>query len=215
MSRSAVAWMLLVFGLTLLAGLPARWLSSAAPWPVDGVSGSVWQGQAVRVGALGPVSWRLRPWSVQVQAGFQAQRWRVEVDGWPWAWQATLVPAGPVGHLALPYRLSGEWQGQVQVRGAGGRCVAATGQVWADELALVAPWSLALGRGEVRVECAQGWTLLAQLALAGQHRMTLEAGVAGATLAGRIEPGAAVYPVLVGGQWLGQGSEALRRTFRW
>lgn len=215
MSRKGLAWMLLVFGLTLLAGLPARWVGKALPWPVEGVSGSVWRGQALRVGSLGPVSWRLRPGAAQVEAGYQAQRWNVELAGWPWAWQAAVMPSQPTSSVALAYRLSGQWQGQLQLRGVGGRCVAATGQLWVDELALVAPWSLALGRGEVRVECAQGWRMLAQLGLAGQHQLTLEAGVAGATLEGRVEPGAAVYPVLVGGQWLGQGSEALRRTFKW
>lgn len=215
MSARGVAWMALVFGLTLLAGLPARWVSKAVPWSVEGVSGSVWRGQAVRVGAVGPVSWRVRPWAAQVQAGYQAQRWNIELAGWPWAWQATLVPSGPTRSVALGYRLSGEWQGQLQVRGAGRRCHTAAGQVWVDDLALVAPWSLALGRGEVRVECREGLKVLAQLGLAGQHQVTLQAGIAGATLEGRVEPGAAVYPVLVGGQWLAQGSEELRRTFRW
>ncbi|NER66811.1 general secretion pathway protein GspN, partial [Pseudomonas sp. MAFF212427] len=47
MSARGVAWMALVFGLTLLVGLPARWVSKAVPWSVEGVSGSVWRGQAV------------------------------------------------------------------------------------------------------------------------------------------------------------------------
>ena len=215
MSRRGLGWMLLVFCLTLLAGLPARWLLKAAPWPAQDVAGSVWQGQAARIGEVGPLSWRVRPWAVQVQAGYQGQRWGLEWRGWPWDWQASAMPMGPVSRVASAYRLGGEWSGRLSLRGAGRRCVAGEGALVADELALVAPWSLALGRGEVRVACSEGWRLSAQLALAGQHRMALEAGVAGVTLDGRVEQGAAVYPVLVGGQWLQAGTETVQRTFEW
>lgn len=215
MSRKRVAWGLLVFGLTLLAGLPARWLLPLVPWSVAAVSGSVWQGQAARVGEVGPLSWRLRPWAAQVQAGYQGQRWGVELQGWPWNWQFTAQPLGAAVSVTSAYRLSGDWQGQVQVRGAGRRCVAAQGRIAVNDLALVAPWSLALGRGEVRVECGDDWRLLAQLGLAGQHALVLQAGAAGGTLAGQVEQGAALYPLLLGGQWLQPGSHTLQRTFRW
>lgn len=215
MSRKGLAWALLVFALTLLAGLPARWLSPLLPWPVEALSGTVWQGQAARVGAVGPLNWRLRPWAAQVQAAYQGQRWQVEWEGWPWNWQFTAQPLGAAVSVTSVYRLSGDWQGRVQVRGVGRRCVAAEGRIAVNELALVAPWSLALGRGEVRVECGADWRVLVQLELAGQHALALQAGIAGGTLEGQVETGAAVYPLLVGGQWLQPGSQAMRRTFRW
>lgn len=215
MSRKGLAWMFLVFGLTLLAGLPAGWLLPLAPWPTEGVSGSLWQGRAVRLGQVGAVTWRIRPWATTMEAGYQAQRWRFELQGWPWAWQATLGPSGPSGGGLPGYRLNGEWQGQLQLRGTGGRCVSAAGQVAATELALVAPWSLPLGHGEVRIECDKDWRLQARLHLAGQHQALLRVGAQGAVLEGRVEQGAALYPVLLGAQWLAPGTESLRRTFKW
>lgn len=110
--------MLLVFCLTLLAGLPARWLFKAAPWPAQGVAGSVWQGQAGRIGDVGPLSWQVRPWAVQVQAGYQGQRWGLVLRGWPWDWQASVMPQGPASRVASAYRL-------------GGGVVGATGTEWA------------------------------------------------------------------------------------
>ncbi|WP_313327712.1 hypothetical protein [Pseudomonas qingdaonensis] len=207
--------MLLVFCLTLLAGLPARWLFKAAPWPAQDVAGSVWQGQAGRIGDVGPLSWQVRPWAVQVQAGYQGQRWGLVLRGWPWDWQASVMPQGPASRVASAYRLGGEWSGQLALSGRGARCVSGQGALVADQLALVAPWTLALGRGEVRVVCNEGWRLSARLAAAGQHHLALDAGVAGGTLQGQLEQGAALYPVLVGGQWLQAGEHAVRWSFNW
>jgi hypothetical protein len=58
---------LLLFALTVMARLPARWALHAAPASVscEEPAGSVWQGRCglVRVGGMtiGPVSWRLHP----------------------------------------------------------------------------------------------------------------------------------------------------------
>lgn len=71
-----VGWFSLVFSLTVLAGLPARWL--LAPVAAEGVSGSLWQGQAQRLGQVGPVAWHWQPWRLraQVELGFQGKAGR-------------------------------------------------------------------------------------------------------------------------------------------
>ncbi|MCS5517612.1 hypothetical protein NWF32_30720 [Pseudomonas qingdaonensis] len=134
------------------------------------------------------MSWQVRPWAVQVQAGYQGQRWGLVLRGWPWDWQASVTPQGPASRVPSAYRL-GEWSGQLALSGRGARCVSGQGALVADQLALVAPWTLALGRGEVRVVCNEGWRLSARLAAAGQHHLALDAGVAGGTLQGQVEQG--------------------------
>ncbi|MEG0636961.1 MAG: hypothetical protein RR517_31055, partial [Pseudomonas sp.] len=59
--------------------------------------------------------------------------------------------------------------------------------------------------------------LLGQLSLAGQHQAELDADLLArrAQLRGRIEPGAALQPVLLSARWLAPDSSELVRTITW
>ncbi|SDH80116.1 general secretion pathway protein N [Pseudomonas flavescens] len=219
MTRRAWLWGLLVFALTLLVELPARWLLAPLPVPLAGISGSIWQGQAERLGDLGPLRWDWQPWRLMAQgsAGYQGQRWQLQVSGWPWRWHASLQPASDPHTLATGYRLAGQWQGMIELTGSGARCLSADGHLQADGLALLAPWQLDLGQARLALDCRAGWKLAGQLSLAGQHHAELAADLLArqARLTGRVEPGAALRPVLVSAQWLAPGVTEVARSIRW
>ncbi len=219
MSRRAWLWALLVFALTLLVELPARWLLAPLPVPLAGISGSIWQGQAERLGDLGPLRWQWQPWRARAQAsaGYQGQRWQLQLAGWPWAWRASLQPTADPQTLATGYRLAGQWQGLIEIKGSGARCLSSEGSVQAPELALLAPWQLELGQARLALDCSTGWKVAGQLSLAGQHQAELAADLLArqARLTGRVEPGAALQPLLVSGQWLAPGGNQVARSIRW
>lgn len=219
MTRLRWLWALLVFVMTLLVELPARWLLAPLPVPLAGISGSIWQGQVERLGDLGPLRWNWQPWrlSAQASAGYQGQRWRLQVSGWPWAWHASLQPASDPHTFATGYRLAGQWQGSIELQGRGTRCLSANGNLQGEGLALLAPWQLDLGQARVTLDCRAGWKLAGQLSLAGQHQADLAADLLArqARLTGRVEPGAALQPVLVSAQWLAPGSSEVARSIRW
>ncbi|WP_327439824.1 type II secretion system protein N [Pseudomonas donghuensis] len=212
-----VGWFSLVFSLTVLAGLPARWL--LAPVAAEGVSGSLWQGQAQRLGQVGPVAWHWQPWRLraQVELGFQGQSWQVKVAGWPWNWTAAVEPLQRTLAMPLSYRLTGEWSGRIDVQGSGRQCRVSQGEIAGHNLALVAPWSVPLGATRVRVDCSVGMHLLAHLQLQGQHQFELDADLRQrrGRLQGAVEPGATLAPVLLSAQWLKPDDSRLSRRLKW
>ncbi|CAK9890992.1 MULTISPECIES: type II secretion system protein N [Pseudomonas] len=207
----------LVFFLSLLAGLPANWL--LAPVAAEGVCGTVWQGQAQRLGQAGPVAWHWQPWRLQAQVelGFQGQSWQLKVAGWPWNWHAAVEPVQRTLTMPASYRLTGEWTGRIEVQGSGRQCRTSRGEIAGGNLALVAPWSVPLGAGRVRVDCSSGLHLLAHLQLQGQHRFELDADLRQrrGRLQGAVEPSATLAPVLLSAQWLKPDDSRLSRTLKW
>lgn len=146
-----IGWFSLVFLVSVLAGLPANWL--LAPMAAQGVSGSLWQGQAQRLGQVGPLAWHWQPWRLQAQVnlGFQGQDWQLKVAGWPWNWTAAVEPLQRTLAMPLSYRLTGEWTGRIEVQGSGRQCQGSQGEIAGHNLALVAPWSVPLGATRVRL----------------------------------------------------------------
>jgi general secretion pathway protein N len=219
MNRRALCWVSLVFGLTLLAELPASWLVVGMRLPAQGVSGTLWQGQVLQVADVGPIQWRWRPWqrNLHIRLGFQGQAWQLGLGGWPWHWQAELQALGAQHSVAAGYRLAGQWQGRIDVQGAGFSCQRATGSIMVTDLAMREPWSLALGHGSLVVACAKGVHAIAQLSQDGQHQLRLEADLTGrsAQVDLELQADAALIPVLRAGQWLGEDSRAGRKTVRW
>ncbi|HKS12496.1 MAG TPA: hypothetical protein VJS90_05600 [Pseudomonas sp.] len=219
MSRRASLWVALVFGLTVLLELPATWLARALALPAQGVTGSLWQGQARQVAEAGPLRWHWRPWRLHAQAwfGYQGQEWEVQVRGWPWDWHAQLQALGTQRSADSAYRLAGQWKGAIHLQGAGQQCRGAQGRIAVDDLALVAPWSLGLGQGWLQVDCSKGWHLAGQLALTGQHQASLDADLLArqARLKVELQPDAALLPVLRGSQWLDAGATQLQRRISW
>ncbi|CAK16959.1 putative type II secretion system protein N [Pseudomonas entomophila L48] len=187
--------------------------------PAEGVMGSLWQGQAMRLGAVGPLRWELRPWrrDVQVWMGFQGQGWRLHASGWPWLWQAEVEALSAQSSVAQGYRLAGLWQGVLHMRGSGGRCREAQGRLEVNDLALVEPWSLGLGQGGIEMSCADGWQVSGYLAQDGQHRLAVSGDLLArrAQVSVEVQPNAALTPVLRGGQWLGAEALQGQREIRW
>ena len=219
MTRRGWVWLVVVFGLTLLLELPASWLLRGQGLPVAGVSGSLWQGEARQIGMVGPVRWHWRPWRSEIEAdlAFQGQGWRAHLAGWPWQWQAELEALGPRASVAPAYRLAGQWQGVIRLRGTGSRCHQAQGRLAVDDLALAAPWSLGLGQGSLEVDCRHGWQVLGRLALAGQHSAELNADLLArqARVDLQVQDGAVLTPLLRGVRWLGPEATGVQRLVRW
>jgi len=219
MSGRCVAWLVLVFALTLLMELPADWLARGLGVPVRDVSGSLWQGQAQQLGPLGPLRWSVQPWRLQANAqlGFQGQAWQLRAEGWPWRWRLEATAMGPQMTAATGYRLAGQWQGTVRVQGAGRQCRTSEGRVTVTDLALSEPWSLGLGQGWLAMDCHSGWHLRGQLVQQGQHQLGVDADLAGrrAQVVFELQPEAALTPLLRGAQWLGPQALAGQRELRW
>ncbi|MNP24890.1 Bacterial type II secretion system protein N [compost metagenome] len=219
MSRKGVAWVLLVFGLTLLVELPAAWVAHGAGVPVRDVSGSLWQGQAQQLGPVGPLRWSVQPWRLQAtaQLGFQGQAWQLRAEGWPWRWRLEATAMGAQATVATDYRLAGLWQGAVRMQGAGRQCLGSEGRFTVSDLALSEPWSLGLGHGWLEMDCRSGWRLRGQLAQQGQHELFVDADLPGrrAQVGFELQPEAALTPLLRGAQWLGPQALAGQRDLRW
>lgn len=219
MSRRGALWLVLVFTLSLLAQLPARWISEGFGLPLSGVGGSLWHGHAAQWGAVGPLRWKVQPWRLQaeLQVGFQGQDWQARLHGWPWRWQAEVEALAGQARVPLGYRLAGQWQGAVRLRGAGWGCSAADGRITVADLALVEPWSLGLGEGALEMDCRQGWRLVGRLQAPGQHQGALDADLLArrAQLNLELEPEAALTPLLRGAQLLGPQASRLQRQVSW
>lgn len=219
MKARVLLWPLFVFALTLVAEWPARWLAAMAGLPAQGVSGSLWHGEAAQVGDAGALKWQVQPWRLraQMRLGYQGQDWQLQIAGWPWRWHAQLAALEPTTSVAADYRLAGHWQGRLDIDGAWRRCQHAAGRLQTQSLALVAPWSMALGEGWLQLQCDDDWRVQGALALAGQHRVDLEAflGARRGRLTFAVQPQAALTPLLRGAQWLGPEASSGERQWRW
>ncbi|SPO53403.1 Type II secretion pathway protein GspN [Pseudomonas sp. JV551A1] len=219
MSRKGMAWVVLVFVVSVLVELPANWVVRAFGLPMRDASGSLWQGQAQQLGPVGPLHWTVQPWRLQVNAqlGFQGQAWQLRAEGWPWRWQLEARAIGAQVTVATDYRLAGQWQGALRVQGAGQQCRASEGRVTVTDLALSQPWSLGLGQGWLEMDCRNGWHLRGQLAQQGQHQLAVDADLPArrAQVVVELQPEAALTPLLRGVQWLGPQALAGQRDLRW
>ncbi|MBN0975831.1 general secretion pathway protein GspN [Pseudomonas hygromyciniae] len=216
MSRGVITWAILVFALTLLLELPATFVARQVPWPAGwqpiGVAGSVWNGHATRVGALGPVAWNLRPWKAQVGLGFQQRFWALSIQGWPWNWQAQLAPRAVNALPAPMFVLDGHWEGRLQVDGAGTGCRKTQGELVGQDLAVLSPWLVKLGNARIALQCRDGLRLLADLQLPAEHHFKIEADPRRLQVDGQIEPGAAVTPLLVQARWLQPAAQSFSKV---
>lgn len=206
----------LVFVVTLLLNLPAAWALRLIDWPAgwqpEQVSGSLWNGRVQRAGALGPLSWQLRPWRAQVDTGFAQQHWTFTASGWPWRWQAQLVPGVAAVGVDSRYLIDGHWQGRLQIIGQGGRCVSASGELQGRDIGLLAPWSLTLGEARLSVDCQQGLQGLADVQRAGEHRIQARFDARRIQLNGQVSPDAALTPLLVQAGLLKAGEAAFEKV---
>ena len=214
-----MAWLVLVFVLTLLVELPANWVARVLGLPMHEVSGNLWHGQAQQLGPVGPLRWRVQPWRLQanVQLGFQGQTWQLRAEGWPWRWRLEAAAAGAQATTQTDYRLAGQWQGALRLQGAGRQCRSSEGRITVTDLALSEPWSLGLGQGWLEMDCRSGWRLRGQLAQQGQHQLAVNADLLArrAQVVFELQPEAELTPLLRGVQWLGPQALAGQRDLRW
>ncbi|AVD81899.1 general secretion pathway protein GspN [Pseudomonas sp. SWI6] len=219
MSRRGLLWMALVFGLTVLVELPASWVARASGAALGGVSGTLWHGQAQHWGAVGPLRWTLQPWRLVAigELGYQGQAWQLRAEGWPWRWRLQVQATGAQATAQADYRLAGQWQGTLTAQGSGLNCQGSAGRLQAVDVAVSAPWSLALGQGSIELDCRAGWHLLGHLALQGQHQVNLDADLMQRTAQVRfqMQPDAALTPVLRGAQWMEAQATSGQRRLRW
>ncbi|MFJ4384568.1 hypothetical protein ACIP02_09490 [Pseudomonas sp. NPDC089408] len=219
MNRKGMAWVGLVFVLTLLVELPANWVARAFGLPMQEVSGSLWHGQARQLGPVGPLRWAVQPWRLQANAqlGFQGQAWQLRAEGWPWRWRLEAAAVGAQATVLTDYRLAGHWQGALRIQGAGRQCRASEGRIAVTDLALSEPWSLGLGQGWLEMDCRSGWQLRGQLAQQGQHQLAVDADLLArrAQMVFELQPEAELTPLLRGVQWLGPQALAGQRNLRW
>ena len=214
-----MAWLVLVFVLTLLVELPANWVARTFGLPMHEVSGSLWHGQAQQLGPVGPLRWVVQPWRLQanVQLGFQGQAWQLRVEGWPWRWRLEAAAAGAQATTHTDYRLAGQWQGALRLQGAGRQCRNSEGRITVTDLALSEPWSLGLGQGWLEMDCRSGWRLRGQLAQQGQHELAVDGDLLArrAQVVFELQPEAELTPLLRGAQWLGPQALAGQRDWQW
>lgn len=214
-----MAWVVLVFVLTLLVELPASWVMRAFGLPARDVSGSLWQGEAQQLGPVGPLRWTLQPWRLQADAqlGFQGQAWQLRAAGWPWRWRLEASAVAAQATVLTDYRLAGQWRGALRMQGAGRQCRVSEGRVTVADLALSEPWSLGLGQGWLEMDCRSGWHLRGQLAQQGQHQLAVDADLPArrAQVLFQLQPEAELTPLLRGAQWLGPQALAGQRDLRW
>lgn len=220
MTRWTIVWGVLVLALTLLLNVPAafvvRQLNWLPGWQPQAVSGSVWHGRMAQLGALGPLEWSVRPWvrEVHVNAAFQQRNWAFSLHGWPWDWHAQLAPGAISATPAGAFVLAGQWAGRLNISGGGRVCRSSEGALRGTDLALLTPWLVSLGNTDIRLECGQGLKLLAVLHLKDEHRFDVEADwdLQKIKVEGRVEPTAAVTPLLVQARWLSPDQQAFSKT---
>lgn len=210
-----------VFILTLLLNIPAAFVARFIPWTPDwqpmAVTGTLWSGRMDRLGVVGPLEWRLQPWIGQgiVSAGFQQRSWELQLNGWPWAWQARLAPAALQMTPLTGFVVDGDWQGSVHIKGSGARCRSSEGELRGRDLALITPWTVVLGGAQLRLDCREGLRLLADVQREGEHRFEgwMEPAVGRVKLNGKVEPDAMVTPLLVQAGLLKAGASEFERVW--
>ena len=200
-------WVLgvVVFVATVALNVPAAFVARFIPWSANwqpvAVSGTLWNGRMDRLGAVGPLVWRIQPWLGQgtLSAGFQQRLWALNVSGWPWAWQAQLEPGGSQMTPATGYLLDGHWQGRLQIKGRGATCLSSAGALQGQDVAMLAPWTVVLGSAHLNVECRDGLRLLVDVQREGEHRFEAQLDPVSrrVKLNGKVEPDAMVTPLLV------------------
>ncbi len=223
MKRWLVIWGLVVFTFAVLLGSPAafwaRWVDWPDGWQPQAVSGTLWQGQAQQIGPFGPVSWQLvivGP-GADVRAGALQRQWRLQVRGWPWQWRASLEEDGSTATPEQPVALEGNWDGRIEVRGRGQRCLSSEGSLIAPRLDLLSPWAMPLGEGELTFDCMGQPRLLARLERSGQHRFALDANLEARSteLNGTVENESELGGLLRQFGLLGQGQQDFQTRFDW
>lgn len=210
-----------VFILTLLLNLPAAFIARFVDWPPGWqpqvISGTLWTGRMERLGSVGPIAWTFRPWAgrSQVSAGFQQQDWALSLNGWPWAWQAELIPGAPLVTPTSGYVLDGHWRGRVIAQGRALRCLSSEGEVYGEDMALLLPWTMVVGKARFRLECRDAMQLLAEVQRHGEHRFEarLDPFARRLNLSGRVEPDASVTPLLIQAGLLKPGAGDFARVF--
>ncbi|OEC33828.1 general secretion pathway protein N [Pseudomonas cuatrocienegasensis] len=223
MKRWAILWAVAVFSGALLLGAPvsfwARWVNWPDGWQPQALSGSLWQGQAAQLGPLGPVSWQLALVGprAEVRAGALQRQWHLQIEGWPWQWQARLKDAGSLVTPEQPFSLEGDWQGHIEVSGRGRRCLSSTGSLRATQLDLLAPWTMPLGQAELTLDCQDHTHLLARLERAGQHQIAVDVQLAARTteIDGRVASNSQLSGLLRQIGVLEQGQQAFQTRFTW
>lgn len=180
MMRGALTfWGVTVFVLVLLFGSPAAfwlgWLPWAQGWAPQGVSGTLWQGQAQRLGHLSTLRWSLAPSTNGIKAELRGvaleYQWHLQLKGWPWAWTARLGTPKQRPQGASVVHVAGAWQGHLLLRGAGTSCLSSEGSLTAPRLDLLSPWGMPLGAARVSLDCRASVTLQATLVQPGGHRL--------------------------------------------
>jgi len=224
MSRLLAMWMGLVMGVCLLCQAPAAFylerIDWSPGWRPQAISGTLWDGRIERLGPWQALAWQLRPWAgnLQVSAALAGQGVQARFSGWPWQWHAWLGPHARTRVDSGAWQLGGDWQGAVQVQGRGLSCTRAQGQVSVTHLAVVTPWSLALGDGELHLLCSSGRLGLAgTVQAAGQHRLELQGDFSARRLqlSGQLEPEATLLAPLAQVGWTRDGQRHFSRTARW
>jgi general secretion pathway protein N len=210
-----------VFIVTLLFNVPAALIARLVDWPEGWepkmITGTLWTGRAEQIGPLGPVVWRLRPWLgvAQVDSGFQQQAWGLSINGWPWAWQADLLPGAAMVTPSAGYALDGQWQGRLRVEGRGARCLSSEGELVGNDMVLLSPWMMVLGNARLSVDCREKLQLRAQVARDGQHRFDarFDPFARLAVIDGQVESEAGVRPLLIQAGLLRPGETHFERIF--
>lgn len=220
MTRKLWGLGVVVFVLTLLLNMPAAFVARFIPWSPDwqpvAVAGSVWKGRMDRLGAVGPLVWRLQPWigEGKVTAGFQQRSWELQLSGWPWLWQAQLALGGSQITAQTGYVVDGDWQGSLRIKGRGTTCQSSEGELRGRDVALIAPWTVVLGSAQLKLECRVGLQLLVDVQREGEHRFEarIEPVVRRIKLNGWVEPDAMVTPLLVQAGMLKAGASQFERV---
>lgn len=217
-------WLLgvLAFTLTLLVKLPAAWLMQSVVWPPGWrpgqATGTLWQGQVDQLGPLGPLAWQWQPWQgrLQMALGFERQAWHLELVGWPWRWQAILRPGPSAAGIAREYLFDGQWRGELRLAGQGTHCQQAEGELRGDQVALLAPWTLALGEARLTLVCDKHLQVQAEIQRSGEHHLNarLETGIGRVMLSGQVQAGAALRPPLVQAGWLKKEAQTFEAQLR-
>ena len=182
MRRALTLWGVTVFVWVLLFGSPAAfwlgWLPWSQGWAPQGISGTLWQGQAQRLGQLSALRWSLAPTANGVKAELRGivleYQWHLLLNGWPWAWTARLEAPGHRPQAATALRMAGAWQGHLLLRGTGSRCLSSEGSLFAPRLDLLAPWGMPLGAARVSLDCRSRVKLQASLVQPGAHRLSFD-----------------------------------------
>lgn len=230
MVRVKVLAALLLSVLALLGALllvPLSGWSAVIEWPKayapHGLQGSLLAGRVEYFGdpqaQLGPLSWRWRadwPLRLDGELALGPDNWQLQVEGWPWQWQAGLEPRAESPLRPLPLWQS-HWQGRLELQGGWRSCRQGSGALQSDRFLLLSPLEVPLGQVELKVRCEPDWHVLWQAREVDSHHLDLDLAPRQrqGRLQGRIE---AASPMRTLADLLGltqPGQAALERDFTW